>query len=146
MSTCIWFDLLCLGLVKLLNYYSLLWIHLIYMYMYIYIYAWYSGLLHRYCGNQVIAPVTVNQSWILYAWRLVPKHKKAQREPCVQCLGCTVITNDVIISAMASQITGVSIVCVPVCSGAVQRKHISALLAFVRGIHWWPLNSLKKVH
>ena len=42
--------------------------------------------------------------------------------------------NDVIVSAMASQITGVSIVCSPVCSGADQRKHQSyASLAFVRG-------------
>ena len=43
---------------------------------------------------------------------------------------------------MASQITGVSIVCSPVCSGVDQRKHqSSASLAFVRGIHqcrWIP--------
>ena len=43
----------------------------------------------------------------------------------------------VIMSAMASQITCVSIVCSIVCSGADQRKHqSSASLAFVRGIHW----------
>ena len=36
---------------------------------------------------------------------------------------------------MASQITGVSIVCSAVCSGEDQRNHqSSALLAFVRGI------------
>ena len=47
--------------------------------------------------------------------------------------------SDVIISAMASQITGVSIVYSTVCSGADQRKHQSpASLACVRGIHWWP--------
>ena len=40
--------------------------------------------------------------------------------------------------AMASQITGVSIVYLTVCSGADQRKHqSSASLAFVRGIHRW---------
>ena len=33
---------------------------------------------------------------------------------------------DVIMSAMASQITGVSIVCLTVCSGADQRKHQSS--------------------
>ena len=46
-------------------------------------------------------------------------------------------------SAMASQIqiTGASIVCSAVCSGADQRKHqSSASLAFVRGIHRWPEN------
>ena len=45
---------------------------------------------------------------------------------------------DVIISAKTSQITGVSMVCSAVCSGADQRKHqSSATLAFVRGIHRW---------
>ena len=43
-------------------------------------------------------------------------------------------------SAMASQITGVSIVYSSVYSGADQRKHQnSASLAFVRGIHRWPV-------
>ena len=53
--------------------------------------------------------------------------------------------NDVIMGAMASQITGVSIVYSTVCSGADQRKHqSSASLAFVGGIHWWPVNSPHK--
>ena len=44
--------------------------------------------------------------------------------------------SDVVMSAMASQITGGLIVCSTVCSGADQRKHqSSASLAFVRGIH-----------
>ena len=48
-------------------------------------------------------------------------------------------------SAIASQIIGVSIVCLTVCSGANQRKHqSSASLAFVRGIHRWPVNSPHK--
>ena len=43
---------------------------------------------------------------------------------------------------MASQITGVSSVCSTVCSGADQRKHqSSASLAFVRGLHRWPVDS-----
>ena len=47
--------------------------------------------------------------------------------------------------AMASQITGVSIVCSAVCSTADQRKHQrSASLAFVRGIHRWPVDSPHK--
>ena len=48
--------------------------------------------------------------------------------------------SDAIMRAMASQITGVSIVCSNLCSGAGQRKHqSSASLAFVRGIHRWPV-------
>ena len=47
--------------------------------------------------------------------------------------------------AMASQITGVSIVYSTVCSGADQRKRqSSASLAFVWGIHRWPVNSPHK--
>ena len=46
-------------------------------------------------------------------------------------------------SAMASQIIGVSSICSTVCSGADQRKHqSSASLTFVRGMHrsrWIPL-------
>ena len=44
--------------------------------------------------------------------------------------------NDVTMSAMVSQITGILTVCSTVCSGAHQRKHqSSASLAFVTGIH-----------
>ena len=53
--------------------------------------------------------------------------------------------SDVIMSTMAFQIIGVSIVYLTVCSGADQRKHqSSATLAFVRGIHLWPVNSPHK--
>ena len=49
--------------------------------------------------------------------------------------------NDVIMSAMASQIISLTIVYSTVYSGADQRKHqSSASLAFVRGIHRWPVN------
>ena len=45
-------------------------------------------------------------------------------------------------SAMASQITSLAIVYSTVYSGTDQRKHqISASLAFVRGIHRWPVDS-----
>ena len=57
----------------------------------------------------------------------------------------TVHYSDVIMRAMASQITSVSSVCSNVCSGADQRKHqSSASLAFVRGIHRWPVVSPHK--
>ena len=53
--------------------------------------------------------------------------------------------SDVIMSAITSQITGVSIVYPFVCSGADQRKHeSSASLAFVSGIHRSPVNSHHK--
>ena len=48
---------------------------------------------------------------------------------------------------MASQITGVSIVCSSFASGTDQRKHQSpASLAFVGGIHWWSVDSPHKDH
>ena len=48
-------------------------------------------------------------------------------------------------SAMASQITSLTIVHSSVYSGADQRKHqSSSSLAFVRGIHRWPVNSPHK--
>ena len=53
--------------------------------------------------------------------------------------------NGVIISAMASQITGFSIAYSTVCPGTDERKHqSSASLAFVRGNHRWPLDSPHK--
>ena len=53
--------------------------------------------------------------------------------------------SDVIMNAMASQINSVSIVCSIICSGAGQRKHQSfASLAFVRGIHWRPVDASHK--
>ena len=48
-------------------------------------------------------------------------------------------------SATASQITSVSIVCSTVCSGSDQRNHqSSASLAFMRRIHRWLMNSPHK--
>ena len=48
-------------------------------------------------------------------------------------------------SAMASQITSLTSVYSTVCLGADQRKHQSSTtLAFVRGIHRWPVNSPHK--
>ena len=53
--------------------------------------------------------------------------------------------SDVIMGMMASQITSLRIVYSSVYSGADQRKHqSSASLAFVRGIHLWPVNSPHK--
>ena len=52
--------------------------------------------------------------------------------------------NDGIMSVMASQITSHPVVYSTVYSGADQRKHHIVSLAFVRGIHWWPVNSPHK--
>ena len=52
---------------------------------------------------------------------------------------------DVMMGAMASQITSLTIVCSTVYPGADQRKYKSSTsLAFVQGIHWWPTNSPHK--
>ena len=53
--------------------------------------------------------------------------------------------NDVIMSAMASQITSLTIVYSTVYSGEDQRKYQSSVsLAFVGGTHRWPVNSPHK--
>ena len=53
--------------------------------------------------------------------------------------------SDIIMGTMASQITSRTIVCSTVHSGTDKRKHqSSASLAFVRGTHWWPMNSPHK--
>ena len=53
--------------------------------------------------------------------------------------------NDIIMGSMPSQFTSLTIVYSKVDSGADQRKHqSSASLAFVRGIHRWPVNSPHK--
>ena len=58
---------------------------------------------------------------------------------------CRIHYSDVIMNAMAPQITGVWIVYSTVHSGADQRKHQStASLAIVRGIHLGPVNSPHK--
>ena len=52
---------------------------------------------------------------------------------------------DVIMGAMASQITSLTLVYSAVYSGTDQRKHqSSASLAFVQRIHRWPVNSPHK--
>ena len=53
--------------------------------------------------------------------------------------------NDVIMGAITSQITSLTLVHSTIYSGADQSKHrCSASLGFVRGIHRWPVNSPHK--
>ena len=68
----------------------------------------------------------------------------ADPHSCRYDLWCTLSNHyyDVIMSAMAYQITGVLVACSAVCSGGDQRKYQStASLAFVRAIHQWPVDS-----
>ena len=65
----------------------------------------------------------------------------------IDCFGLAKMShyNDVIMGAMASQITSLTIVYSTVYSGVDQGKHqSSASLAFVRGIHRGPVNSPHK--
>ena len=60
-------------------------------------------------------------------------------------LQCISHYHGAIMFAMAPQITSISSVCSPVCSGADQRiEQSSTSLAFERGIHRWPVDSLHK--
>ena len=60
------------------------------------------------------------------------------------CCGLS-YSSDAIMGAMTSQITSLTIVYSTVYSDVDQRKHhSSASMAFVRGIHRWPVNSTHK--
>ena len=110
-----------------------------YIYIYIFIYyfvLWFGSLLMQYSGMEQIR-------WSEFLL--------AQCTPMARCFSTIALVhrvhyNDVIMSAMKSQITGLTIVYSTVCSHADQREHqSSASLAFVWGIHRWPVNSPHKV-
>ena len=78
--------------------------------------------------------------WHAYRWWPV-----LYWQPISNITQCGPHYGDVIMNAMAYQIISISIVCSTICSGADQRKHqSSASLAFVRGIHWSPVDSPHK--
>ena len=92
-------------------------------------------------------PGVFHREWFyLYLCRLsVQKWQKMQIYMCVYACVCMFHYNGVIMSAMASQNTNGSVVCLAVYSGGDQRKHQnSASLAFVREIHRWPVDSPHK--
>ena len=73
-----------------------------------------------------------NESSLLYCWLVMSFVVESHYD-------------DVIMGAIASQITSLTIVYSTDCSGAYQSKHqSSASLAFVRGIHRGPVNSPHK--
>ena len=106
------------------------------------IYTYYSGLLHWQCHNRIIGSARgpVKQPW---STRVNGSHESWTTD--------NFITkqmrhySDVIMSVMASQITDVSIVCSSACSGTDQiKQQSSASLAYMRGIHRSPVDSLHK--
>ena len=79
-----------------------------------------------YCGVSLLTTITLYV--ICYNYMTVNMHY-----------------GDVIMTVLASQITSVSIIYSTICLGADQRKHGSSVsLAFVWGIHRWPVNSPHK--
>ena len=69
----------------------------------------------------------------------------AHKNPIITVAVLMIHYCDVIMGAMTSKITSLTIVYSTIHSGGDQRKHqSSASLAFVRGIHRWPVNSPHK--
>ena len=76
---------------------------------------------------------------------MYPGLQQSEHQIWTTKLTCGMYNNDGIMSAMASQITSLTIVYSTLYSGVDQRKHqSSASLAFVRRIHRWPVNSPHK--
>ena len=85
--------------------------------------------------------------WYVFVHCEVPIHSLVHNksQPWQSYILIPIHYNDVIMNAIASQITGVSIIHSTVGSGADQRKHqSSASPAFVRAIQRWPVNSPHK--
>ena len=96
---------------------------------------------HHFCGKR--------------SYCLMDRDQRTFQELCIGFAICSVLVlvisfagryyNDVIMDAMTSQITNRTIVYLTVYSGTDERKHQSSgSLAFVWGIHWWPVNSPNK--
>ena len=104
------------------------------------------SLFHITVPNGKLQPTELQQGSNLWRciWRICPL--KCWAYTCKWSeTGHHCHYSDVIMTAMVSQITGVSIVYSTVWSGADQRKRqSSASLAFMRGIHRWPVNSPHK--
>ena len=108
----------------------------------------YSGcILCRKC-YKLIPPSTVFTTHCRILWDIAESWQAISLGSWRTLLGILhryVHYSDVIMGAMASQITSLTIVYSTVNSGANQRKHqSSASLAFVQGIHRWPVNSPHK--
>ena len=116
------------------------------------------GLFVHNCQDDFTYNGADNGAAVMPAIVQVLKHDTTKRKPCsyfLLCIACIPESdisepikchyNDVIMSVMASQITSLTIIYSTVYSGEDQRKHqSSASLAFMRGIHRWPVNSPHK--
>ena len=99
------------------------------------------GIIHIVCMGSFTHDIDISK----ISWGNVCFHKKIWVVVLVFLVTMNMHYSGVIMSAMASQITGVSMVCSTVYSDADQRKHqSSASLVFVRGIQWWPVYSSHK--
>ena len=99
------------------------------------------SVVHGWVRNDLIKMINQSMYHTESQW---PQTNVVQSPWCLQQFPCLYIS--VTMSVMASQITSPAIVCSSVInSGAYQRKHqSSASLAFVWGIHRWPVISPHK--
>ena len=102
---------------------------------------WYTKhTLHEFVYDLNIDEFNLCMIYILTTWISMPQTVFGRH-----LLWGLLHKRDVIMGAVASQITSLAIVYSNVYSGADQRKYqSSASPAFVRGIHRWPVNSPHK--
>ena len=101
--------------------------------------------VHRYLKNVHVEMLMFRTGWLTWSdFELYPVEIIYCRMSSKLCaVFCHY--NDNIMSAMASKITSLTIVYSTVYLGTDRKKHhSSASLAFVRGIHRWPVNSPHK--
>ena len=101
--------------------------------------------LHSFAVYVFASPANVQSCVCSSASELTLQTTDKMTTNTPQCIITRQHYTDIIMSLMASQITSLTIVYSPVCSGTDQRKRqSSASLAFVRGIHRGPVNSPHK--
>ena len=99
--------------------------------------------LHLWLTRRIYIHTVCRLAEMASRWTYVPRKLQQSQQWCT--FSYISHYSDVIMNTMASQITSLTIVYSTVYSRADKRKHqSSASLAFVRGIHWWPLNSPHK--
>ena len=108
-----------------------------------------THILHGNSTGTTAILKLVSSEWIHDYWTYVLKKtaRYGRVSCCIDGIWRTIDAhyNDVIMGAIASQITSLTIVYSTVYSDADQGKHqSSASLAFVRGVHRWPVNSPHK--
>ena len=98
----------------------------------------------HFCSEWCIVGYGISALWVCEV-RLFTRNKFQQNKNKCKPWWLSMHYNDVVTGMMASQISSLTIVYSTIYSGVDQRKHqSSASLAFVQGIHQWPVNSLHK--